>query len=273
MALLARQTLQSPAGLAPAPAQEKTTATGGAAGMPLPAGQTLQSLAGLAPAPAQQTGRMTTASAAGMPLPAGQTLQSLAGLDGTAAAVAATAAPAGQQSGLHYYRGRALNPGNLAASRMLQQGSVETRFMVFGDEEEVHALLHGAVSEDEVSSWVRGGSAKCIVLERDDELLACARLSGATQETGGAATLDCLAGPNLYGALGTKFLKRVCAVCAGWGCTDLLVVVEPDCEAEDWLHGQGFVRASADELDAFPAGKIVLKAPTRRQTTPQESKK
>ena len=133
-----------------------------------------------------------------------------------------------------YYRGIELNTATAAASKMLQKGSLNIRFGIFGEEEEILELLsragHG-VSIEEISLWVKsGGEACCLVADRDDDVVAACRvhgIRGATAPTikdGNSqqqkiATFDHLSLP--LDSTGDRFLAKAVAMSRGWGCTSI----------------------------------------------------
>jgi hypothetical protein len=122
------------------------------------------------------------------------------------------------------YRGVMLDPATSAAAKMLASNTLDVRFGIYGEEEEIVELMarNGhSVDVKDVASWIfSGGKYCCIIAERDDQVVACARVSGIRGGSKSAtATLEYVSIP--MDTTGLKFLKKGVALMHGWGATSI----------------------------------------------------
>ena len=118
------------------------------------------------------------------------------------------------------YRGVRLDPATTAASKMLSQGTLDIRFGIQGEEQEIADLLQStAVTLEEVGTWTKGGGAACcIVADRDDAVVAVCRCTGIRSGEQ-VVTLDQIVLP--LDTTGERFVAKAIGMCRGWGCTTI----------------------------------------------------
>ena len=213
-------------------------------------------------------------------LPGGKTLAELAGLGPPTASAAngvasdGAAGEAAPPARASLYRGRPLDQATSAAAKMLREGSVDVRFGISGDEEEVAELVNAkwgarTITDGDVASWImrRGGGsgvgASCLVLERDDVLLGAAKLSGLNSGRG-IVTVDFFVTP--LDNLGKRFAARAARICAGWGCHTMQVRLKKEnVPTRVFLEGLGFAVIEDGGQDSQDFVMLELLSPPRPQ--------
>jgi len=131
--------------------------------------------------------------------------------------------PISKTSSKTYYRGIALNPATTAAATMLSKGTVDIRFGIHGEAQEIVDLLTTAGTPlplEQVQQWNKSGGAECcIVADQDDVVVAVCQCTGIRSSDNIAAfkylTLPGVSTTN--NAVGDRFLTKSIKICQGWG--------------------------------------------------------
>ena len=131
--------------------------------------------------------------------------------------------PISKTSSKTYYRGIALNPATTAAATMLSKGTVDIRFGIHGEAQEIVDLLTTAGTPlplEQVQQWNKsGGTECCIVADQDDVVVAVCQCTGIRSSDNIAAfkylTLPGVSTTN--NAVGDRFLTKSIKICQGWG--------------------------------------------------------